>query len=305
MKVLVTGSSGLLGSKLLPILSSRGWSVVAVYNRHEPPGLSGVKRVRLDITDTLRLEDLILKEEPDAIVHAAAYTDVDGCEVNRDYAWRVNVDATRSVMRAARVVNAYLIYVSTDYVFDGEKGLYKETDTPNPINYYGLTKLVGEEIVKSSDILYAVVRTSAIYGVAGGGKRGFAVYALERLLEGREVYALVDQYVSPTYNGLLAEAIAEMIEARPMGALHVAGPRMSRYEFAAALARAVGAPVELVKPARMSDMKWVARRPRDSSLDTTRARRLLDTRFYSLDDSLRMFIEDFMKARGVGGAVQV
>ncbi len=292
MKVLLTGASGLLGSKLTPLLASRGWSVVAVYRRHVPPRLPGVKQVRLDITDTLRLEDLILKEEPDVVIHAAAYTDVDGCERNRGYAWRVNVEATRSVMRASRVVNAYLVYVSTDYVFDGEKGMYRETDTPNPVNYYGLTKLIGEEVVRSSDILYCVVRTSAIYGVAPTGK-GFAVYLVERLRRGEEVKALVDQYVSPTYNAALAEAIAEIAEARPMGTLHVAGPRMSRFEFARMVARALGAPEELVKPARMEEMRWAARRPRDSSLDTSRARRLLKTKkFYDAEASIHGFIRD-------------
>lgn len=295
-RVLVTGSGGLLGSKLVPLLASRGYEVVAVYREHPPPGAGGVKPVKLDITDWVRLEDLILKTRPDVVVHAAAYTDVDGCERDRARAWRVNVEATRSIVRASRVVNAHLVYVSTDYVFDGEKGLYREGDTPSPVNYYGLTKLVAEELVRSSELLYTVVRPSAIYGV-GGSKKSFAEYVAEKLSRGERVRALVDQYVSPTYNGLLAEALVEIVELRPLGVLHVAGPRMSRLEFARRVAEALGLPVELVEPASMGELaaRWLAKRPRDSSLDTSRARNVLKTPFHDLDIALQCFREDWEK----------
>ena len=192
----------------------------------------------MDITDRVFFEDLILRERPEVLIHSTAYTDVDGCEKDKTKAWKVNVEATQSIVRAAKVVKAHMIYVSTDYVFNGEKGLYKETDTPNPINYYGLTKLIGEEIVKSSDLLYTIVRPSAIYGI-GGSKKSFAEYVVEKLSHGEKVYALTDQYVSPTLNTLLAQAIAEIVETRPLGLFHVAGERMNRYEFAVKLAKAL------------------------------------------------------------------
>jgi len=294
LKVLVTGASGLLGSKLVQVLVEKGYDVIGLYNSHNPPKIEGARFYRLDISDTLRLEHLLLYEKPDVIVHAAAYTDVDGCEKNRELAWRVNVVATRSIVRISRVVNAYLVYISTDYVFDGAKGMYVENDTPNPINYYGLTKLVAEELVRASDILYVIVRPSAIYGI-GGVKKSFAEYVAEKLSKGEEVKALVDQYVSPTNNVLLAQAISEIIERRPQGTLHVAGERMSRYEFALKIAEELGLPKELVKPARMEEMrKWIAKRPRDTSLDTSRARRLLSTRFYDTSLALRLFKEEWV-----------
>ena len=294
MRVLVTGGSGLLGGKLVRVLAERGFEVVATYNRHQPFPLEGVRWVRLDVTDTLRLEDLILKERPGAVVHAAAFTDVDGCERDKAGAWRVNVEATRRVVRASRVVNAYLIYVSTDYVFDGEKGLYVEEDLPNPINYYGFTKLVGEELVKSSDLLYTVVRPSNIFGI-GGGKKGFAEYVVERLSRGEGVSALTDQYLSPTYNGFLAEGIARLLEVRPMGVLHMAGERLSRYEFAVRIARRLGVDESLVKPVAMNGITgWVARRPRDSSLDCSRARRLLGWE-HNTDKAISLLVSE---ARG-------
>lgn len=295
MRVLVTGGSGLLGSALVELLARKGHAVVATHHSHEPKPLSGVKWVKVDISQGYLLEDLAWKERPHAVVHCAAMTDVDRCEVERERAWRTNVEATRSAVRAARAVSAHIVYVSTDYVFDGERGMYREEDLPNPVNFYGLTKLVGEEIVRSSDVLYTIVRPSAIYGL-GGSKKSFAEYVAERL--SREVPALTDQYVSPTYNRYLAEAIARVLELRPLGTLHVAGERASRYEFALAIAELLGAPKDLVKPARTSDMRhWAARRPRDSSLDTSRARELLGLAHDSRK-ALEDFVSEYLARRG-------
>lgn len=294
VKVLVTGASGLLGHKIVKELMSGDYDIIAIYNKSRPVVEGGnVRWVQLDLVNTHLVEDLILKERPDVVVHAAAYTDVDGCEVNREYAWRVNVEATRSIVRASRVVRAFLIYVSTDYVFDGEKGLYKESDVPCPVNYYGLTKLIGEQLVITSDLLYTVVRTSAIYGV-GPGKLNFATFVVDRLSKGESIFALVDQYVSPTLNTLLAKAIAEIMELKPMGILHVAGERMNRYDFAVRVADLFGLPKELIKEGRMKDMThWKARRPRDSSLDVSKARSLLKTPFYDVNLSLKLFAEEY------------
>ena len=247
MKVLVTGASGLLGKELVRELLSRGYTVVAVYNRN-PIGIESneLVKVKLDITNRATLEDLILKMQPNIIVHAAAYTDVDGCELRKDLAWRVNVEATRSIVKAARIVKSYLIYISTDYVFDGEKGMYREEDIPNPVNYYGLTKLIGEEIVKSSELEHIIIRTSAIYGV-GGSKKSFAEFVAEELSKGRKVYALYDQYISPTLNTLLAQALMEVIELRLSGVLHIAGERMNRYKFALKIAEVLGLSKSLIE----------------------------------------------------------
>ena len=293
MRLLVTGASGLLGFRIVEKALERGWEVVAVYNRHEIPlSHKNLRKVRLDISKSIYLEDLILKTRPDIIVHSAAYTDVDGCEINRDYAWRVNVEATRSVVLAARVVRSYLVHVSTDYVFDGEKGMYKEEDTPYPINYYGLTKLVAEQLVKNRDLLYCVVRPSAIYGW-GPGKRNFATFVVEKLAKGERIKALVDQFVSPTLNSLLADAILEIAELKPLEFLHVAGERMSRFDFAVRIAEKLGLPVENIKEATMDELNWRARRPVDSSLDTSRASRLLKVKFGSVDRALDIFAEEY------------
>ncbi len=276
MRILLTGAAGFLGRKLLTLLLERGFDVVAIFHRR----IVEMRHPRLFVV----MGDLAEMEIPraDLAVHAAAVTDVDGCEVDRATCWRSNVLATRRV--ASRLPT---VYISTDYVFPGDKGLYREGDLPGPVNFYGLTKLLGEEAALACGGW--VVRTSGVYGVAGG-KKSFPEAVVERLSRGEEVSALVDQWYSPTYAGLLAEAVVEFLELeeRPQ-ILHVAGPRLSRMEFAMAVAEAFRLPKTLIKPAYMADMRWAARRPRDSSLDVTSAKRLLKTSFWDLPTALEKF----------------
>ena len=296
-RVLVTGSGGLLGSKLVKSLIKAGHEVIAIYRTHEPPEMTGVAPVKLDIINTEELRKLIIRVRPEAVIHAAAMTDVDGCERNKVGAWRVNVEATEAITKASKAVNAYIIYVSTDYIFDGLKGLYVEDDLPNPINYYGLTKLLAEFIVKEVSDDYLIVRPSAIYGVSGS-KLSFAEFVANSLSRGEVIKALTDQFVSPTYNKFLAEAITEALEVKPRGILHVAGPRLSRYDFALRIAEELKLPAELVKEGRVKDMVgWVARRPRDSSLRTDKARKLLRTEFHDLSKALRDFRDEWLSSR--------
>ena len=293
MKIVITGASGLLGHKIVNELKDTDNEIVAIYNRNKPP-IEGrnIKWISIDLEDLVRLQDLILKIRPNAIIHAGSYTDVDGCELNKRHAWRVNVESTRTIAKISKVVNSYLIYISTDYVFDGSKGRYSEEDTPSPINYYGLTKLLGEEAVKSQDILYTIVRTSAIYGV-GYGKVNFGKYIIEKLSRKESIKALKDQYVSPTLNTLLAKSIVELLEIRYPGTLHIAGERMSRYQFAKTVAERLGFDPGLVVEAYERDFKWVAPRPRDSSLDCGRARGVLKVDFYSTDRAMEVLREEY------------
>jgi dTDP-4-dehydrorhamnose reductase len=283
LRLLVTGASGLLGRRVVELALLRGHEVYAVYKEHVV-GL-GVP-IRLDITDRERLMEVVLRLRPDVIIHTAAFTDVDGCEVNRELAWRVNAEATGYVAEAAARVGSHLVYVSTDYVFDGERGLYREEDRPNPINYYGYTKLMGEEFVRERAGSWCIVRTSVVYGWSVG-KLNFATWLIDNLGRGREVRVVTDQFVSPTLNTNLAEMLLEIAERGIVGVLHTAGAsRVSRYEFAVRLAEVFGLNNNLVRPVRMSEMAWKAKRPRDSSLDVSRARAVLSAKPMELDQAL-------------------
>ncbi len=272
MRVLVTGGTGLLGWWVVKAFVSKGFDVYATYHLQSPKGLEDANWVRLDLDDPLGAGNAVRKLRPDVVVHSAAYTDVDGCEVRRNYSYRVNYLATRALAKASLEVGSFFIYISTDYVFDGERGMYREGDTPYPPNFYGLTKLLGEAGVLSLlEDSSAIVRVSGLYGYSPTGKRNFGIRALESLAEGREVRAFVDQYLSPTYVPALAERILKVYEKQVTGIVHIAGERLSRYEFALTIAEVLGVDRALVKPVKMSSVKLLARRPKDSSLDVSKA----------------------------------
>ena len=298
--ILVTGGTGLLGWHLVNKLP-KDYQVIATYHTNRPPFEDPqVKWIYLDLVDHDEIKRIIEDLRPEIVIHTAAYTDVDGCETDRKRAFSVNYLATKSLIRACQGICEYFIYISTDYVFDGEKGYYSEEDLPCPVNYYGLTKLLGEVVTANLSDKSLIIRTSGIYGCSPGGKKGFALNLLEKLSKRYEVTAFTDQYLSPTYAPHLASNILELLELRIHGFLHIAGDRASRYDFAIAVARELGADEKLVKSSPMDTSLFRARRPRDSSLDTKRAKEELGLSFKSMRDCIREFIRDC----GEGNAIQ-
>ena len=267
MKILVTGASGLLGRKVAQLALEKGHDVYSIYKEHP---VNFGNPIKLDLTDRGVVFEVVSRIKPDGIIHTAAYTHVDGCEVNRDLAMRVNAEATKYVAMASAITGTHLTYISTDYVFDGKKGLYSEEDDPNPINYYGYTKLMGEEFVKQYAESWCIARTSVIYGW-GSSKLNFATWLIKNLEHENQVNVLIDQYVSPTLNTNLAQMLIEIAERKLCGILHTAGAsRVSRYEFAQALANIFNLNPNLIKPVKMNELQWRAKRPKDSSLNITR-----------------------------------
>lgn len=236
----------------------------------------GAKAVACDLT----AGDLALPAF-DAVVHTAALTDVDLCQINPEEAYISNVLATRNL--AAACPGAYFIYISTDFVFDGEKGLYRENDPASPISEYGRTKYLGEKEVPGSG---CAIRTS-IYGLLGNNKKPtFIERSLDGLRSGREIYGFEDQWFSPISIYNLAEILAEILEKRPEGILHLGGPeRLSKYQFLHQLAASFGHPESLVKANSFAGHKFQAPRPRDASLDISKARAALNTGFCNAAES--------------------
>ncbi len=292
MRILVTGSSGLLGSAAIRLAIRGGHEVYSAYGNNRPE--AGIP-LRLDLTALQDIGRAVGRVDPDAIIHAAALTDVDRCERERDLAMRVNAEATAAIASAAREAGAFLVYISTDYVFNGERGLYSEEDEPDPVNFYGYTKLKGEEFVRERAGGYCIARASVIYGaVPASGKANFALWLIDKLGRGEEASVLVDQYISPTLNSSLARMVLEAAERGLEGIYHMAGAdRVSRYDFAAKLCEVFGLDASLLKPARMGDMGWVARRPRDSSLDVSKAAGALRGKPLKLIEALRTLRGEF------------
>lgn len=266
MKLLVTGASGLLGSKLCELAINRKHDVYSAYSRHRP---RIGKIIQLDVSNGNDVETKFGQIEPEAVVHAAALTDVDRCELERELAWKINVEGTRKIAELCSTHHVFLVYVSTDYVFDGEKGMYKETDKPAPVNYYGFTKLKGEESVKNFENQFCTVRSSVIYGsIPATGKMNFALWLLERLGNKEKVAITTNQWNSPTLNINLANMILEVLERKLSGVFHLAGAtRISRYEFARSVAETFDLDTNLITAVFSNDIPWLAKRPKDSSLD--------------------------------------
>lgn len=257
------------------------------------------------------MERSLNSSEPDVVFHCAAITDVDKCELEKELALRINAEGTSKLAKLSSQFGAFFVYISTDYVFDGSRGMYEETDPTNPVNHYGLTKLLGEQYALSHSKKTLIARTSVIYGASPSrGKVNFALWLANSLLQSKPVSLLTDQWVSPTLNFSLARMLLEAAERSLTGVYHVAGAsRVSRYEFGVALARefeilrpssSFEGNSQLLKPATMSDFaqKWVARRPRDSSLDVSKASSALSEKPLPLDQALREFRKEFYEAKG-------
>lgn len=240
-------------------------------------------QVKLDKTQAEDSSRVFSKVRPEVVVDTAALTNVDYCENHQDEAWRVNVEGSENIAHLCSEFGSKLVHVSTDYVFDGEKGSYLEEDTPKPLNYYGLTKRAAEErsFKACSDTL--IVRPSIIYSwtpqreieVGGGKPLNFAMWIIKKLANSEPVNIVGDQFNSPTLADSLAEGILQAIKQDLSGILHLAGgSRLSRYDFVQRLAQTLDLDTRLVHEVRTEDMKWLARRPRDSSLRVEKAKQL-------------------------------
>jgi len=295
LRILITGVSGLLGSKVAEKALKKGFEVYSGYLTHQP--LFG-KPLRMDVSERKSVYSVVRNVKPDVIIHCAALTDVDKCEVEKDLAMKVNAEGARFLAEAAKEIDAYLAMVSTDYVFDGFKGLYMEEDEPNPINFYGYSKLMGEKGVKQNAKEYLIARTSVIYGAKpAAGKVNFALWLINQLRTGQEVKILTDQYVSPTLNSNLADMLLEACDRRLTGTLHLAGAeRVSRLQFAVKLAETFNLNKNLIKEAKTSEMNWIAKRPVDSSLDVSKAQRILKAKPLKLDEALNLLRQEIKDA---------
>jgi dTDP-4-dehydrorhamnose reductase len=281
-KILVTGANGLLGSKLVDALS-REYDVTPTHNRKALHSNS----LRMNIADNEAVVKVLDMVRPDVVIHTAAETSVDKCETNRELAWNVNALGTKNIVKGCVKFDAQMIYVSTDYVFDGEKGNYSEDDATNPINYYGLTKLKGEEFVMQLSKNFIITRTSVVYGWHPT-KLNFATWVIDSIRNKTRISVADDHYNSPTLADDLAEIIRKIGDSKLHGVYHVAGgEKMNRYEFALQIAERFQLDKTLIVPVRMEDLKmWIAKRPRDSSLCIDKLRTGLGIKPLDLTQSL-------------------
>lgn len=222
--------------------------------------------------DLKSTKEIFLREMPDVVVNTAAMTNVDGCELNRQEAWQANVQWVEFLLRMCKITDARLIHFSTDYVFDGLRGPYTETDVPNPINYYGRTKLAGENLCRLSNIPCAIIRTNVVYGVSSYEHTDFAQWTLAKLREGEKFNVVTDQFSNPTLTDDLGLVVYRIILKERGGIYNAAGGEwLNRYEFACKIAHTFQFSSDIIHPCVTDDIRQRAKHPLRGGLITLKA----------------------------------
>jgi dTDP-4-dehydrorhamnose reductase len=263
MKILITGAHGMLGRSLLAQetiaeLFASGRATAAV---------EGHPYLASDLTDRDAVHRLVAQVHPDWVIHTAALTDVDLCETERDVAKRINLDTVGYLVEACDAIDAGLVQISTDYVFDGRDGPYGEKAQPHPLSFYGSLKLESERLVLEAGIKGIVLRTLWLYGYIPGARRNLVTWPLAEMSAQRSLYLVDDQWGNPTYVHDLARALLELCHNQVTGLFHMGGSAyMTRYQMAVEVARFFGLDPNLVHSTTTATIGQKAPRPLRSGL---------------------------------------
>jgi dTDP-4-dehydrorhamnose reductase len=298
MKVLVIGAAGLLGQKTVENAVEAGHSVVpfdVVPALETPAG----PVLPFDLTDRAVVKEVVGSAGADWIVNAAGYTAVDESEGQREIAWEVNVEGVRNLLEAADRSGTRLCTLSTDYVFDGRAGPYSEDAPKNPLGAYGETKAAMEDVIAESPGRHLIARTMVLYGAAPGVRPNFALWVVRNLLAGERFRVVTDQIGNPTLATDLARLILAMLEQEGNGTYHAAGAdRVSRFDFARALARAFELDGDLIEAVTTEELGQRAVRPLESGFILDRIRTDFGLELLGLEDSLAAFRREFERYGG-------
>lgn len=288
-KVLLTGSNGLLGQKLVKLLSDNQEVEIIATARGENRNPEGNYRFRtMDITNPAEVDQVISTEKPDVVINTAAMTNVDQCELNQEECYTQNVKAVGHLIATCNSTNSFLLHVSTDFIFDGSEGPLKEDAQPNPINYYGETKLWAEEKLINSDIRWAIARTVLVFGVAHDMSRSNIVLWVKKSLEeGKEINVVVDQYRTPTLAEDLANGCWLIAEKEADGIFNISGKDlMTPYDIAIATANVFGLDKTLIKRTDSTKFTQPAKRPPKTGFIIDKAKKELGFQPHSFNEAL-------------------
>jgi dTDP-4-dehydrorhamnose reductase len=290
LKLLIIGGSGLVGSTLIEYALSN-YQIHATYNKNSIQNMD-VESTQIELlNDKTKIIDLIKSFGPDVVVHTAAHSSVDLCEINHKIADKLHIDVTQDIADICAKLNSKLIYISTDAVFAGQLNKkYTEEDQPNPINYYGNTKLKAEKIVLLSNAKNVVVRTSVIYG--WHKKSRFTNWILETIKNKKVVDPFIDQYNTPTLVDDFAKSILRVITNDVSGLFHATGKTcINRYEFAVKLANSFSYNEDLIKPVTLIEKKQDAPRPVSTCLDSSKFEQEINYEFLDITDGILFILK--------------
>ncbi len=290
--ILITGSNGLLGQNLIKLLTVKN-----IYNIY---GVSkGENRIKskvgyiytsIDITNKEKLVHFLHKVNPDVIIHTAAMTNVDQCELHPKECDLINVDVVKNLTEICEEFDIHLIHISTDFIFDGEKGYYKEEDKPNPINYYGLSKLKSEQIITNSKVKHTILRTILVFGLTDELKSNIVIWVKNSIENKQNINVVTDQLRMPTLVDNLAKACIYAFENRIEGVFNISSNTlMSIYEVALAVADVFNLDSSYINPIPTSKLNQPAKRPFKTGFDLTKSKNELNLPSISFNKSLQIF----------------
>lgn len=271
-RIFIVGANGMLGQRTIEFYSSDKNVQLFACSIEKKPLFNNVDYLCCNITERDKIKQAVYNFMPDVIINAAAYTNVDLSETEREIAWKINVKGVEHLAESARVIDAHIIHISSDYIFDGKNGPYSENDKPNPLGYYGRTKLASENVLKISGALYTILRTNVLYGVALKSKADFVEWLVDTVRSGKPVRIVDDQVSNPTFIDDLVQAISKVIEFRKYGVYNIGGREfLSRYEFTEIIADYFNLDKSLITPIKTKELNQAARRPLKSGLITLKA----------------------------------
>lgn len=294
MKVLVTGANGLIGRKTIQALvRTKAHHIFATSQKRVNLGPDvEFFTVNLIYSDTNKLVDTI---KPDVIIHCAALASPDACEVDRYSCSKLNVEVTSRLASACRDYGSHLVFLSTDFVFDGKAGNYTETDVPMPASFYGESKLEAENLIQALNVGATIVRTSLVFGYEDHLSRSnIATKVIDHLKVGKPYKVPFDQIRTPTFAEDLALALVNITQKKINGVFHVAGDeKISVADFSKQIAIAFGYDTSLLIPTSTKDLSEPAIRPLNSSLDISKAKAVLNYNPIALSDSINLLREQY------------
>lgn len=285
-RILITGSNGMLGQRAVEFYSKNNKYEILCLSVEDKSVIKGVDYLSCDLSDKENIKKAVYDFCPDSIINTAAYTNVDMSETERELAWKINVKGVEYLAEAARVIDAHLVHISTDYIFDGKNGPYNESAKPNPVGYYGRTKLASENTLKISGINYTVLRTNVLYGIAKNSRPDFVKWVVNKLRNNEQIRIVTDQINNPTFIDDLVQAINQVIEFRKFGIYNIGGPEfLSRFDFTLRIAEYFKLDQSLILPIKTIELNQPARRPLKSGLLTIKAQSELGFKPCSIEES--------------------
>jgi dTDP-4-dehydrorhamnose reductase len=288
-RILIIGSNGMLGQRLTDFFSKNDNVELLCVSAEKDSFIPDVEYKTLDITQKNDVRKVILDFFPDFVINAAAYTNVDKSETELETAWKINVNGLENIALYSWTIDAHLIHLSSDYIFDGANGPYSEDAKPNPLGYYARTKLAGENSIRVSGVKFTIIRTNVLYGPAKYGRPDFVKWVVNSLKAGETIRIVTDQINNPTYVDNIVLAINTIIEFKKEGVYNIGGQEfLNRYKFTLRIADFFGLDKDLIKPILTKELKQPAPRPLKSGLITLKAQTELNYKPFSIEETFQL-----------------